>query len=286
VVASLMVAYSSALWACGWSCNNPGYAAFFNRSSTTFDHNSHEWKLRELVQYFPKCAEAEAAPCTTWPVAPPPGEPNRWFARFESYRLAGPRRSLSATWTAEQAEKGRKKRSKVPGSWNEAATGWRWRQRVEAWDEHERQKAREGAVVDALLSGGDGAVVFPPGRRGRRPARHAPARHVRSPARLAEGPLVRRGQRSRMGAVQRLAGAGLSDHRGGQLHRDAGHRGRGRPGARPNFQPTPSTPPTQATVGETRVGPRAETLSGGGDEDAIDQVFVDYDSVTAELQIC
>jgi len=40
VVASLMVAYSSALWACGWSCNNPGYAAFFNRSSTTFDHNS------------------------------------------------------------------------------------------------------------------------------------------------------------------------------------------------------------------------------------------------------
>jgi hypothetical protein len=31
----------------------------------------HEWKLRELVQYFPKCAEADAAACTTWPVAPP-----------------------------------------------------------------------------------------------------------------------------------------------------------------------------------------------------------------------
>ena len=72
-----------------------------------------------------------------------PEEPNRWFARFESYRLAGPRRSLSATWTAEQAEKGRRKRSKVPGSWNEAATRWRWRQRAEAWDDYERQRARE-----------------------------------------------------------------------------------------------------------------------------------------------
>jgi len=41
VVASFMVAYSSASWACGWSCNNPGYAAFFKLSSTTFDHSSN-----------------------------------------------------------------------------------------------------------------------------------------------------------------------------------------------------------------------------------------------------
>src|SRR6516162_10170404 len=40
VVASFMVAYSSASWACGWSCNNPGYAALFTLSSTTFDHSS------------------------------------------------------------------------------------------------------------------------------------------------------------------------------------------------------------------------------------------------------
>src|SRR5262245_7244816 len=40
VLASYMVAYSGAWWAGGWSCNNPGYAAFFNRSSTTFDHSS------------------------------------------------------------------------------------------------------------------------------------------------------------------------------------------------------------------------------------------------------
>src|SRR5262245_11085627 len=72
-----------------------------------------------------------------------PGEPNRWFARFERYRLAGPCRTLLGTWTAEQAEKSRKKRFKVPGSWNAAAARWRWKERAEAWDEHERQKARE-----------------------------------------------------------------------------------------------------------------------------------------------
>src|SRR5262249_22485762 len=55
VVASFMVAYSSASWACGWSCNNPGYAAFFKLSSTTFDHSSRttkgdRWLKRTLVQ--------------------------------------------------------------------------------------------------------------------------------------------------------------------------------------------------------------------------------------------
>jgi hypothetical protein len=72
-----------------------------------------------------------------------PGEPNRWFARFERYRLAGLTRSVVGTWTAEQAEKGRERRTKVPGSWNHAVIRWRWRQRAEAWDEFERQQARE-----------------------------------------------------------------------------------------------------------------------------------------------
>jgi hypothetical protein len=72
-----------------------------------------------------------------------PGEPNLWFSRFERYRLAGPGRSLTGIWTAEQAEKGVNRRTKVPGAWDRAAARWRWRQRAEAWDEHERQKARE-----------------------------------------------------------------------------------------------------------------------------------------------
>jgi uncharacterized delta-60 repeat protein len=41
-----------------------------------------------------------------------------------------------------------------------------------------------------------------------------------------------------------------------------------------SFQQTPSTLPTLAAVGETRIGQRAETLSGGVDEDVIDQVFI------------
>ena len=71
------------------------------------------------------------------------GEPNRWFARFESYRLAGSSRSVAGTWTAERAAKGSRRQTKIPGSWSRAAIRWRWRQRAEAWDEHERQKARE-----------------------------------------------------------------------------------------------------------------------------------------------
>src|SRR5262249_20738934 len=71
------------------------------------------------------------------------GEPSRWFARFERFRLAGPTRSLMGTVNAERAEKGSKKQGCVPGAWAEAARRWRWRQRAEAWDEHERQRARE-----------------------------------------------------------------------------------------------------------------------------------------------
>src|SRR5262245_25220074 len=50
VLASCMVAYPSAWWAGGWSCNNPGYAAFFNRSSTTFDHSSMTLTLNDVEE--------------------------------------------------------------------------------------------------------------------------------------------------------------------------------------------------------------------------------------------
>lgn len=71
------------------------------------------------------------------------GEPNRWYARFERFRLAGPSRSLLGTVNAETAEKGGKRKTKVSGGWNQAAERWRWRERAEAWDESERQKARQ-----------------------------------------------------------------------------------------------------------------------------------------------
>jgi hypothetical protein len=72
-----------------------------------------------------------------------PGEPNLWFSRFERFRLTGPSRSLLGTVNAELVEEGRKRQAKVPGAWNRAAIQWRWRERAEAWDELERQKARE-----------------------------------------------------------------------------------------------------------------------------------------------
>src|SRR6516165_5219510 len=72
-----------------------------------------------------------------------PGEPNRWFSRFECYRLAGPGRSLQGAVNPAQAPEGKKRHVSIPGAWSRAAARWRWRQRAEAWDEHERQKARD-----------------------------------------------------------------------------------------------------------------------------------------------
>jgi hypothetical protein len=71
------------------------------------------------------------------------GERNRWFARFESYRLAGPGRSRLAVYNRERAAAGASApASRVPGAWDRTATRWRWRERAEAWDEDQRQQAR------------------------------------------------------------------------------------------------------------------------------------------------
>ena len=43
----------------------------------------------------------------------------------------------------EGARKGKRRQGGIPGAWSRAAARWRWKQRAEAWDEHERQKARE-----------------------------------------------------------------------------------------------------------------------------------------------
>jgi hypothetical protein len=72
-----------------------------------------------------------------------PGEPNRWFSRFEHYRRAGSNRSLLGTVNDEREAQGKISQTKVSGAWNRAALDWHWKERAEAWDEHERQKARE-----------------------------------------------------------------------------------------------------------------------------------------------
>jgi hypothetical protein len=71
-----------------------------------------------------------------------PGETNRWYSRFERYRLAGPGRSLLGTLNHERRDTGLPKKAKVPGAWNRACARWRWRERAEAWDEQQRHQAR------------------------------------------------------------------------------------------------------------------------------------------------
>jgi hypothetical protein len=69
------------------------------------------------------------------------GEPARWFARFEHYRLLGPRRTLEAAFDACKRGEGLAAgaRRVRPGTqWYEIAKEWEWKRRAEAWDEVER----------------------------------------------------------------------------------------------------------------------------------------------------
>ena len=84
----------------------------------------------------------EDAPIHPEPWEQQPGEPNLWYARFERYRLTGPRRSLLALLNGERQANGARKARSVPESWALRAKQWRWRERAEAWDAFERQQAR------------------------------------------------------------------------------------------------------------------------------------------------
>jgi len=77
-----------------------------------------------------------------------PGEPSRWHARLERYRLAGPGRSMLGLYQRERERKGakgsdQKKPRSVPESWSKVAKAWRWQDRCAAFDCHLQQIARE-----------------------------------------------------------------------------------------------------------------------------------------------
>ncbi|HMF29002.1 MAG TPA: hypothetical protein VKE42_09545, partial [Candidatus Cybelea sp.] len=81
-----------------------------------------------------------------------PGEPMRWFHRFEQYRLAGPQRSVVGTFNQERAKlckKGQKyhARTQATGAWNRNFARWRWKERATAFDES--QVAEERAALQA-----------------------------------------------------------------------------------------------------------------------------------------
>ncbi len=78
------------------------------------------------------------------------GEPARWYARFEAYRLAGPSRSYLATYNAERSKRspGRPQAFRVPSSWRAAAQKWEWQARAEAWDAEAQACARASHEQD------------------------------------------------------------------------------------------------------------------------------------------
>ncbi len=64
------------------------------------------------------------------------GEPNRWYQRFNAFRLAGPGRTILSVANAEKAIRGQKESKYPPGSWRKATEKWQWRVRANAWDQH------------------------------------------------------------------------------------------------------------------------------------------------------
>ncbi len=92
-----------------------------------------------------------------------PDEPDRWYARFEVYRLLGPNRSLLGTYRLVTQLLGRT--GQAPGqAWHQAAQRWRWQARAQVWDQAEETRlrallhaqdldphAQRHAMVDQLL---------------------------------------------------------------------------------------------------------------------------------------
>lgn len=79
------------------------------------------------------------------------GEDTMWYDRFLVFLRMGPARTkLGAVHLVETAEKGGNKRSsRTPGSWDEAAKEWRWRERADAWDDYRRKQVfTEGNAYD------------------------------------------------------------------------------------------------------------------------------------------
>jgi hypothetical protein len=67
-----------------------------------------------------------------------PGEPGKWFARFETYRLLGPNRTIDKAYHASGGQPERR----ANGAWRENARRWNWQVRAEVWDEHARGQVR------------------------------------------------------------------------------------------------------------------------------------------------
>jgi hypothetical protein len=69
------------------------------------------------------------------------GEPLKWYARFDLFRLMKPwKRSINAVYEQEVKEKQGKTSTKIGPEWYEAAKEWKWQERAEAWDIYRRNE--------------------------------------------------------------------------------------------------------------------------------------------------
>ncbi len=80
-----------------------------------------------------------------------PGEPIKWYDRFQAYLTAGPARTIHGTYTAEWQEKTRTPARKTPGAWTRVAQQWQWSDRADAYDARQQEIAI-AAVDDAMLA--------------------------------------------------------------------------------------------------------------------------------------
>lgn len=70
-----------------------------------------------------------------------PGEPSKWFVRFQHYLELGAKRSLLAVYRAEVEEESarsggiqRDRAKSVPSSWRKASGDWHWEERAAAYE--------------------------------------------------------------------------------------------------------------------------------------------------------
>lgn len=79
------------------------------------------------------------------------GEPARWYARFEAYRLLGPSRTMRAAYRRCGELEGLSGR--YPNSrWFQIAGRWQWRMRAEAWDQEQREELREAEKAQRIAA--------------------------------------------------------------------------------------------------------------------------------------
>lgn len=75
------------------------------------------------------------------------GEPERWFRRFDAFRLLKPVRSVSAIFQQEEKAKNSEKQRRVPpGEWHKQARRWKWEERAAAFD------AYQAAELEVLIA--------------------------------------------------------------------------------------------------------------------------------------